>query len=136
MAAMDSVKAKFDEYEYTIRLLTAKLEELAAENERLKSSLGAHGVLKLIYSDQNAPRSDRIKAASASLPHEVPKLMPERQALELQAEPVESLFEQGERRMKKQLRLEGQEIEVQPNGQVVVLKPGRGNGNGNGQDDQ
>jgi hypothetical protein len=36
-------------------------------------------------------------------------------------------------RKAKAAQFEGQEIEVQPNGQVVVLKPGIGNG-GNGED--
>jgi hypothetical protein len=35
--------------------------------------------------------------------------------------------------MKKCLPLQGQEIRVEPDGRVLVLKPGRGNGNG--QDD-
>jgi hypothetical protein len=47
MTAMDSVKAKFDEYEYIIKLLTAKAEELAAENERLRAAAGAHGQSKI-----------------------------------------------------------------------------------------
>src|SRR6516164_841444 len=90
-----SIKSKFDEYEYLLKLMTAKIEELSAENERLKSNLGAHGTLRLIYSDPDAPRSDRIKAAAASLPHEAPKLMPERAPLELKA--VESERTLGER---------------------------------------
>src|SRR6516165_4814447 len=49
MAAMDSIASKFREYEYTIKQLVAKLEELATENESLRSGLGAHGVLKLVY---------------------------------------------------------------------------------------
>jgi hypothetical protein len=85
MAAMDSIKSKFDQYEYTIKLLTAKLEELAAENETLRSSLGAHGVLKLVYSDNNQPAGVRVKAAQAALPHETPRLIPEKAPLELTA---------------------------------------------------
>jgi len=85
---MDSVKAKFDEYEYLLKLATAKIEELTAENERLKSSLDAHGTLRLIYSNPNLPESLRAKAASAAIQHETPKLMPERAPLELQAEPA------------------------------------------------
>jgi hypothetical protein len=132
MAAMDSIKAKFDEYEYIIKLLTAKAEELAAENERLKSTLGAHGVLKLIYSNPDSPEGNRIKAATAALPHETPKLMPERQALELRAEaPRETLGQIHDRRLERQLAHEGQEIRVAPNGDVVILRPA----NGNGQDD-
>jgi len=123
---MDSIKQKLDEAAYIIRLQTAKIEELTAENERLKSNLTAHQTLKLIYSDPDAP-------ASASLPHEVPKLMSVPPPLDLVAEPAESLFEQADRRMKQQEALRGRDIEVQPNGQVVFL-PKRNGGNGSDQD--
>src|SRR6516165_6257398 len=63
LTAMD-VKAKFAEYEYTIKLLSEKLEELAATNERLQAGLDAHSTLQSIYRDESAPRSDRIKAAN------------------------------------------------------------------------
>jgi hypothetical protein len=40
------------EYEGVIRLLTAKVEELAAENARLRSSEStAHSVLREVYND-------------------------------------------------------------------------------------
>ena len=94
MAAMDSIKQKLDEAAYIIRLQTARIEELTAENERLRSAAGAHGVLKAIYGNPDQPTGHRIKAATAALPHEVPKLMPERAPLELQAEPEKvSLFD-------------------------------------------
>ena len=130
MTAMDSVKAKLDEYEYLLKLQMAKIEELSAENERLRSAAGAHGVLKSIYSDNDQPTGHRIKAATAALPHETPKLMPERAPLELQAEPEKvSLFDLAERRRLKSLELEGRDIKVEPNGQVILL-PGANGGNG------
>ena len=87
MAAMDSIASKFAEYEYTIKLLTAKLEEIAAENERLTSALGgAHATLRTIYSDSNQPAGVRVKAATAALSRESGPLKPVSQ-LELAAEP-------------------------------------------------
>ena len=74
MAAMDSIASKFAEYEYTIKLLTAKLEELAAANESLKAGLDAHSTLQAIYRDESAPRSDRIKAANGAIGYEQPKM--------------------------------------------------------------
>jgi hypothetical protein len=91
MAAMDSIASKFREYEYTIKLLTAKLEELAAENESLRSGLGAHGVLKLVYSDNNQPAGVRVKAAQAALNVEKPRLESVPPPLELTAEVIEPL---------------------------------------------
>ena len=122
MTAMDSVKAKLDEYEYLLKLQMAKIEELSAENERLRSAAGAHGVLKAIYGNPDQPTGHRIKAAGLALPHEVPKLMPERAPLELQAESEKvSLFDLAERRRLKSLELDGRDIKVEPNGQVILL---------------
>jgi hypothetical protein len=75
MTAMDSIKAKFDEYEYLLKLQTEKIEELAAENARLRATADAHSVLKEIYLNPNASESNRVKAASASLPVENPRLL-------------------------------------------------------------
>jgi hypothetical protein len=65
------------------------LQELAEENERLTSALGAHGTLKAIYSDSNQPAGVRVKAAAASLPHERPRLLPEKAPMDLVAEEIE-----------------------------------------------
>jgi len=72
----------------------------------------------------------------ASLPHEVPKLMPERAPLELQAqEPQESLLDLHAARLKRQDALEAREHPIT----IDTLLPGpkrNGNGGGgNGQDD-
>jgi len=122
MTVTESIKQKLDEAAYIIRLQTARIEELTAENERLRSAAGAHGILKAIYGDSNQPTGHRIKSAAAALPFEVPKLMPERAPLELQAEPEKvSLFDLAERRRLKSLELEGRDIKVEPNGQVILL---------------
>jgi hypothetical protein len=74
MTAMDSVAAKLKEYEYLLKLQMAKIEELAEENERLRSVAGAHDVLKEIYQNRDAPEGNRIKAAQAALTVEKPRL--------------------------------------------------------------
>jgi hypothetical protein len=80
------------EYGDMVRLLTAKLEELAAENARLRSSENnAHSVLREVYNDPTASPAVRVKAAGLALPHEVPRLESVPPLLELVAEPVESL---------------------------------------------
>ena len=55
----------------------AKIDELSAENERLRAGLTpstAHSTLQAIYRDESAPRSDRIKAANGAIGYEQPKL--------------------------------------------------------------
>ena len=129
---MDSVKAELDEYRYVVQQQMKRIAELEAEVERLQAAGGAHSVLKNIYLDRELPESLRAKAATAALPHETPKLMPERAPLELQAEPEKvSLFDLAERRRLKSLELDGRDIKVEPNGHVILL-PQR---NGDGQDD-
>jgi hypothetical protein len=118
------IQSKLAEYEGVIRMLTVKLEELAVENDRLKAGLDAHGTLRSIYSDPDAPRSDRIKAASASLAHEKPRLMPEKAPLDLTAEePSEPLAVLVEKRRARQNLLEPP---YRLDGHEVVLLKGNG----------
>jgi hypothetical protein len=74
MAAMDSIASKFAEYEYLLKLLTAKLEETAAECERLKANSSAHEVLQSIYRNPETAEGNRIKAATAAINFEQPKI--------------------------------------------------------------
>ena len=83
--------------------------------------------MRSIYTDTNQPTGHRLKAAGLALGVESAPLKAVEPPLDLVAEPPISLLELAEQRMKKQLALEGQEIQVQPDGQVVVLKPGHGN---------
>jgi hypothetical protein len=123
------LKQYADRLEFACRSQMNRIAELEAEVERLRTVAGAHGVLKAIYGDSNQPTGHRIKSAAAALPFEVPKLMPERAPLELQAEPEKvSLFDLAEARRKKSLELEGRDIRVEPNGQVILLPRNGGNG--------
>ena len=82
------------EYEGMVRLLTAKLKELAAENTRLRSSENnAHSVLREVYNDPTASPAVRVKAAGLALSHESAPLKPVEAPLDLVAEPVEPLAE-------------------------------------------
>jgi hypothetical protein len=123
------------EYEDVIRLLTAKLEQVAAERDRLRSEKSdALSVLKEAYNDPGVPPALRIKAAGLALPHETPRLTPVPPPLELVAEPVIPLAElmaQQKARMDRMHR-EAADIEVSPSGAVRVLpKPG-GSGDDSG----
>ena len=135
VAEQSDLKAYADRLEFICRAQKAEIAKLRDEVERLRSTGGAHSVLKSIYLNGELPESLRAKAASAAIQHEVPKLMPERAPLELKAEPTISLLEQAERRMKKAEANAGRDIEVGPNGEVTFLpRPDERNG-GDGQDD-
>jgi hypothetical protein len=81
----DAEKAEYDEI---VRALTSKLEQLAAENARLRSAGGAHDVLRRIYLDEAQPSGTRVKAAQASINFEKSKLESVPPPLELTAEPA------------------------------------------------
>ena len=102
------IQSKLAEYEDMVRLLTAKLEELAAENTRLRSSENnAHSVLREVYNDPTASPAVRVKAAGLALSHESAPLKPVTQ-LELKAEePVIPLADLVRRRRARQKALEG-----------------------------
>jgi hypothetical protein len=74
------------EYEGVIRLLTAKVEELAGENARLRSSENnAHSVLREVYNDPTASPAVRVKATGLALGHESAPLKAQPAPLELTA---------------------------------------------------
>jgi hypothetical protein len=81
---------------------------LAAENARLRSSENnAHAVLREVYNDPTASPNVRVKAASAALPHEKPRLQPVPQPLDLVGEEVvEPLAELVHRRRRRQNAIE------------------------------
>ena len=62
------------EYEDVLRRLTAKCEELVAENARLRSESGAHTALRSIYTDPQASESNKVRAAAAAIGYEQPKI--------------------------------------------------------------
>jgi hypothetical protein len=88
MTVAGSIKAQLDEAAQVMRQQMARIAELEAEVERLKSAANAHDVLKEIYANPNQPIGHRIKAAQAALPHEVPRLESVPPVLELAAEEV------------------------------------------------
>jgi hypothetical protein len=114
-------------------MLTAKVEELVAENERLTSALTAHQALKMICGDSSQPATVRVRAAQAALGVETPSLKPVAPAIDSTCEEIEPLAVVIERQRKRMDALQGRNIEVLPSGQVLLLDP-NGNG-GNGQDD-
>jgi len=93
-----------DDRDELIRQLTIRLRETVDENDRLRAELArmtegasAYATLSDIHRNRELPAAVRAKAAIGCLPHEMPKLMPERAPLELSAEPIEPLAQLVER---------------------------------------
>ena len=114
-----------------------KLEQLAAENARLRSEAGAHDVLRNIYADNSQPATVRVRAAQAALNVEKPRLQPQPPPLELTAEVIEPLAVVVARQRARLERMarDPHDIKVLPDGRVLVLERNAGN-DGNGSDGQ
>src|SRR5215470_6028743 len=115
------------EYDSVVQRLTVKLEQLAAENARLRAEKSdALSVCQQLYSDPTAPAALRLKAAGLALPHETPRLEPVPPPLDLVAEPVIPLAELVAKRRAHvdRMNAEARQIRVLPSGQVIVLDKG------------
>ena len=96
------------EYDSVVQRLTVKLEQLAAENARLRSEKSdALSVCQELYSDPTAPAALRLKAAGLALQFEVPRLQPVPPPLDLVAnEKIEPLADLVARRRRRASALE------------------------------
>jgi hypothetical protein len=121
----DTEKAEYDD---VVRMLTMKLEQLAAENAALRSADGAIDVLRNIYRDESAPRSDRIKAANGAIAYEQPKILPQPAPLDLVANDPDSALPLAELVAKRRARQDAleQPYKIGPDGHSVILLKGNG----------
>ena len=129
----ETVEEKLARFETVIGLQMQEIDRLRAENERLRTVAGAHGVLKEIYLDPDAPQGNRIRAAQAAIQHEVPRLTPQPPAIDATCEEIEPLavVVARQRARADAMQREARDIEVLPSGLVRVLpKPSDGNGSG------
>jgi hypothetical protein len=123
----ETAEQKLARYETVLDLQMKELDRLRAENERLRTVAGAHGVLKEIYLNPDAPQGNRIKAAQAALPHEVPRLESVPPPLELIAEPIEPVV------ARQRARADRMMLEP-PFSDLPKVVPFRHNGNGSDDD--
>jgi hypothetical protein len=126
------------EYETLVQRLTEKLQQLADENERLRAEGGAYAALRDVYLNPNSSEGNKIKAATASLPFERAKIMPERAPLNLVADADPdaglSLAELVEKRRKRCYEIQSLPLETREKMVRGIAIRGDGNGAGNGDD--
>jgi|SRR6516165_2585162 hypothetical protein len=139
MTVANSIKAMLDDVKDVMRRQMARIAELEAEVERLRSAASAHEVLKSIYADSNQPTGHRIKAAGLALGHESAPLKSVEPPLDLAAqeviEPLADVIARQRARCDRMQR-EARDIEVLPSGAVRVLpKPGSNGGDDSSSDD-
>jgi hypothetical protein len=129
-SALHTMLNENDALRAEIKKLRVENAGLVDENRRLLDWIlgdaDAHTTLQSIYLDPDAPQANRIKAASAALPVEKPKLTSVAPPLELTAIELVPLPELLMARTERQNQLEGQPIE--PDGQILLPRPGNGDG--------
>jgi hypothetical protein len=121
------------EYEDVIQKLTTALEQVAAENARLRAEKSdALSVCQEVYSDPTAPPALRLKAAGLALQFETPRLQPVPPPLDLVAEPTIPLADlvTAQRKRADLMQAEARDIEVLPSGAVRILPRPGSNGSG------
>src|SRR5690348_13234998 len=99
---VETLEQKLKRHEDALVACMAEIERLRAENVRLRSSENsAHAVLREVYNDPTASPAIRVKAATAALPHETPRLESVPPPLELTAVEYEPLSVVVERQRKR-----------------------------------
>jgi hypothetical protein len=70
----ETLEQKLMRFETVIGLQMQEIDRLRSENERLRTGAGAHQVLQSIYRNPDSHEGNRIKAATASIGFEQPKI--------------------------------------------------------------
>jgi hypothetical protein len=124
------LKAYAERLEVLCRAQADEITRLRAELARATEGAGALAILQSLYRDDRLPEALRAKCAIGCLPHEEPRLLPERQ-LELKAEePSEPIWETVSRQRARadKMLLEDPQFRGPPS-------PSRGNGDDSGSND-
>jgi hypothetical protein len=135
MTVANSIKAQIDEAKHVIRRQMARIAELEAEVERLRSAAGAHDVLRSIYADANQPTGHRLKAAGLALGHESPPLKSVEPPLELTAEVIEPLADVVARQRARADRMQREDPQYRDLPKSPILLSSAGNGDDSGSND-
>ena len=127
--AEETLEQKLARYEFVLDAYVRELTKLREENELLRSAAGAHEVLKSIYADANQPIGQRVKAATAALGVEKPRLTPVPPAIDVTAEEIIPLPE-----LVAQRRARADKMLLEPPFSNLPKVFPRGDGNGSDDD--
>jgi len=98
---VETLEAKLKRHEDALVACMAEITKLREENARLRSSENNASVLREVYNDPTASPAVRVKAAGLALPHEVPRLLPERAPIDATCEEIIPLAELVTQRRKR-----------------------------------
>ena len=128
---VETLETKLKRHEDALVACMAEITRLREENARLRSSENtAHSVLREVYNDPTASPAVRVKAAGLALPHETPRLMPEKAAIDATCEEIyEPLSVIVERQRKRANEIHALPLSVR---EQMVRGVVRRDGNGSG----
>src|SRR5262249_12947733 len=94
----ETAEQKLSRYECVLDAQMAEIDRLRGEVQRLldwiMGDADAHTCLQAVYNDPNASQGNRVKAASAALPFERPKLSAEPPLIRFNVIPLPQLLEE------------------------------------------
>jgi hypothetical protein len=70
----ETVEQKLARFETVIGLQMQEIDRLRAENDALRNEGGAHTALRSVYNDPQASETNKVRAASAAIGYEQPKI--------------------------------------------------------------
>jgi hypothetical protein len=135
------LKAYADRLEVLCRAQADEIDRLRAVVAKLTGTDDAHSTLRRLYLDEAQSPNARIRAATAALVVEKPRLAPEPRPLELTAKPIEDLATLVHRRRARQDALQGlplghpKFLEWIERDESDYSPPSSDQGNGNGSND-
>jgi hypothetical protein len=127
---IETLEAKLKRHEDALVACMAEITKLREENNRLRATAnataGAHDVLRELYLDPDTPPALRAKCAIGALPHEVPRLMPERAPIDSTCEEIIPLPQLVEERRAHMIKAHAEDPQFRG-----LPSFGRGNGSDN-----
>jgi hypothetical protein len=70
----ETVEQKLARFETVIGLQMQEIDRLRTENDALRAEGGAHTALRSVYNDPQASETNKVRAASAAIGYEQPKI--------------------------------------------------------------
>jgi hypothetical protein len=90
----ETIEQKLARFETVIGLQMQEIDRLRAENDALRAEGGAHTALRSVYNDPQASETNKVRAASAAIGYEQPKILSVPPAINLDRRERWRIYEQ------------------------------------------
>jgi len=90
----ETVEQKLERWAYVIDAQSKEIDRLRVENASLRQEGGAHTALRSVYNDPQASETNKVRAASAAIGYEQPKILSVPPAINLDRRERWRIYEQ------------------------------------------